>query len=128
MLNFHPLIRVAVNRSLRNNIDAEDCNPLSDEQRETLERIYANEDGAFDALVREVSNRRRSMPMDGQMALDGVGQIVTQGPQGGNPHPFIDWLTHGGFAWLYSIAVIIAQMFGWRLPPLPPIPVPPPQP
>jgi hypothetical protein len=120
-MNFHPLVRIAARRSLHRNISSNDS--LTGTQRETLESIYENEDGAFDALVYEIIKRRIDMPMDGQRALFGVTPVDV-----GAPHPFIDWLSHGGFAWLYSVAQIIANLFGWNLPPLPPIPVPPPVP
>jgi hypothetical protein len=119
VLNIHPLVRISANHSLRWNIDSNDT--LTDEQRDGLERIYANEAGAFDSLVREIAARRHSMPAEGQQALIAAGEP-------GRPRPIVFWMTHGGFAWLYAIAEMIAAGLGLHLPPLPPIPAPPPLP
>ncbi len=90
------------------------------ERAETPEDAQAFLD-ARDAIAGHVSRQALN---DVANQPEGSAALLAEAPPG-KPHPFLDWLTHGGGQWLYSIAKIIAAMFGLRLPPLPPIPPPP---
>ena len=114
----HPLLRIATVAGLHALSDRPDLNA---DQVETLGRFENNELGALHSLINEVAAHRHLMPAEGPAALAATGTV-------GSPHPFITWLMGGGAVWLYSIAQIIAAILGWKLPPLPPIPVPPPLP
>jgi len=91
---------------------------LSDEQKVGIQAILLNRDGELDTLV---DMAMIDMPDSGLVALSKEEQA-----EGATGRPLIDWFINGGGAWLYSIAMIVAEMFGFKLPPLPPLPPPPP--
>lgn len=85
-------------------------------QRATLREILDNDNGEFDVLIGEAL---AELPEEGLQALDSETEAI------GAARPLFEWLTNGGAAWLWAVAMIVAQMFGLNLPPLPPLPPPP---
>lgn len=94
---------------------------FSEEDRNTLLMIADSQR----LMSHAAAHMEQSLPSqpDGVSALDATAAVT---PDPAKPRPFIYWLTHGGAAWLYGIAQIIAAMFGFPLPKLPPLPQPPP--
>jgi hypothetical protein len=87
---------------------------LSDAHRQGIAALLAH------PMALRTLAQQGAEEMDGQPA--GVAALEAAPLASTGTHPFLTWLMSGGGAWLYSVAVIVAAMFGIHLPPLPPLP------